>query len=205
MSTKSSSLSDEGLWQRAVAGDGDAFAGIFERHVDSVFTYCLRQVGSAADAEDVTSMVFFEAWRKARSVTFVAGSVRPWLLAVAMNIARNQARSRRRYQRMLDRLPTASVAPDAADEAIRDVESEEFTARLIACMNSLPRRERDVIALCDLAELSYAEAAAALGVPVGTVRSRLSRGRGKLRTKLASARLDSRFAPAVRSRQDGGL
>jgi RNA polymerase sigma-70 factor (ECF subfamily) len=198
-------LSDEALWQRAVAGDGGAFAQVYDRHVDTVFSYCLRQTVSAADAEDVTSVVFFEAWRKARSVTFVAGSVKPWLLAVAMNVARNQARSRHRYQRMLERLPAVAVTPDIADVAIRDVESEEFTARFVACMNTLPARERDVIALCDLAELSYDEAAAALGVPVGTVRSRLSRGRRRLRALLASAQSDERIATAVRARQNGDL
>lgn len=130
-------------------------------------------------------MVFLEALRRASAVRFVDGSALPWLLVVATNLARNQSRARRRYRALLARLPSPIPQADIADDVAADLESRERTARLRGAMGSLRPAEQDVLALCDLAELSYEEAATALGVPVGTVRSRLSRARAKLRGALA--------------------
>jgi len=171
---------DEELWLRAREGDGQAFATVFDRHSDAVFTHCLRRGASWADAQDQTSMVFLETWRKAGTLRFVEGSARPWLLLVATNVARNDARSRRRYAQAIARLPPAESEPDIADEAVRSAESREATARLAEAISSLRRTEQDVVALCHLGDLSYADAAEVLGIPVGTVRSRLSRARKRL-------------------------
>jgi RNA polymerase sigma factor (sigma-70 family) len=178
--------SDEELWSRALSGDAEAFATVFDRHVDAVYTHCIRRSGAWVDADDLTSMVFLEAWRKARRVRFVDGSIKPWLLVVATNIARTQARTRRRYEAMLCRLPRDDSALDAAEEVLADIEAEQRAAELAQAIATLRKVDQEVLALCDLAELSYADAAAALSVPVGTVRSRLSRARAKLRNALTS-------------------
>jgi RNA polymerase sigma factor (sigma-70 family) len=159
---------------------------VFDRHVDAVYSHCLRRCASWSEAEDLTSMAFLEAWRIRARVRFVEGSAKPWLLLVATNVARNEARARRRYEHAVSRLPRAESEPDIADEAIRDVDAEQAAQRLTTAMSKLRKSEQDVIALCDLGELSYAEAAGVLKIPVGTVRSRLSRARQRLQ-KLLSA------------------
>lgn len=175
---------DQILWPRACRGDTTAFATVFERHADAVHTHCARRTGSWSDAQDVTSLVFLEAWRKRHRVRFVGGSVRPWLLVVATNLARNDARARRRYARALARIPPDRHAVDVAEEAIHDLAAEQLAVTVAACLTRLRLDEQQVLSLCDMGELSYADAAAVLGVPVGTVRSRLSRARAKLRAVL---------------------
>lgn len=177
---------DEILWPRACEGDTGAFATVFERHADAVHTHCARRTGSWTDAQDLTSLVFLEAWRQRRRVHFVDGSARPWLLAVATNLARNDTRARRRYARALARIPTDRHAADVADEAIHDIATEELAVAVAGCMTQLRAEDQEVLSLCDMGELSYGEAAAVLGIPIGTVRSRLSRARTKLRALLAA-------------------
>lgn len=184
MDVPSDADTDESLWARAVAGDGSAFAAVFDRHADTVHTHCARRAGSWVDAQDLTSLVFLEAWRQRTRVRFVDGSALPWLLVVATNVTRNQTRARRRYARALARVPGDPHAPDIADEAIADIEAEQVAAEVAACIRRLRTDEQDVVSLCDLGGLGYAEAAAVLGIPVGTVRSRLSRARARLRAML---------------------
>lgn len=131
-------------------------------------------------------MVFLEALRRASAARFVDGSALPWLLVVATNLARNQSRARRRYRALVARLPGPVPHADIADDVAADLDARERTALLRNAMGSLRPAEQDVVTLCDLADLSYEEAATALGVPVGTVRSRLSRARAKLRRSLAA-------------------
>jgi RNA polymerase sigma-70 factor (ECF subfamily) len=193
MGVNTSDVTDADLWARARQGDGNAFAEVFGRHADSVFTHCFRRTGSRTDADDLTSLVFFQAWRNADRVRFVDGAILPWLLVVATNVARNESRARRRYQRLLERLPAHEDTHDIADEAISNVEAERHAALLGACIRRLSKKEQAVIALCLLSEMSYAAAADVLGVPIGTVRSRLSRARTKLQALLTES------APADRT------
>lgn len=174
---------DGPLWQQARAGDTAAFAVLFERHVDAVYAHCRRRGESVADAEDVTSLVFLEAWRRADAVRVVNGSVRPWLLVVATNVLRNQWRARARHQRLLARLPRGTE-PDVADGVLADAEAARRRGALADALGRLRREEQEAVALCDLGEVSYADAAAALGIPLGTLRSRLFRARRRLRQAL---------------------
>lgn len=178
-------LTDEELWRRATAGDGDAFGTIYDRHVDAVFRHCRRL--SPNDAEDATSVVFLEAWRNSRRVNFVAGSARPWLLVVATNVVRNTTRARRRYERLLARLPSPEAVSDVADEVVANLMEINRTDRLHRAIRGLRRAEREVIALCDLAQLTQADAALALAIPIGTVKSRLTRARAHLKQALSDA------------------
>jgi RNA polymerase sigma factor (sigma-70 family) len=175
-------LADAQLWALAAEQeDGAAFGEIFERHSAAVYAHCFRRTGHWTVAEDLTSVVFLEAWRRRRDVRFAAGSVLPWLLAVANNAASNSQRALRRHQRLLARLPPPGQEPDPADDAARRVDQERAIEPLLAELASLRRAERDVLTLCDWSGLSYADAATALGIPIGTVRSRLSRARKQLR------------------------
>jgi RNA polymerase sigma-70 factor (ECF subfamily) len=161
--------------------DADAdtarFAQLFDRHANELLRYCFRRTADAALAEDLVSIVFLEAWRRRGDLR---GDVdaRPWLYGIATNVARQQWRSRRRHAAALARI----AGHGRVDESAADVVAREQEMRaVLAGVARLPRRDQDVLALCVWSELSYEEAARALGVPVGTVRSRLARARRRLR------------------------
>ena len=188
MATDWTPLSDGQLWSRASADrDADAFGELFARHLNAVYNHCFRRTGSWSAAEDLTSVVFLEAWRKRRDVRLAGESILPWLLAVANNATRNADRSLRRHHRLLARLPEPTAVPDIAEDAASRADEERAMRRVLAELRALGEPEREVIALVDWAGLSYAEAATALGVPVGTVRSRLARAREQLRDRVAEA------------------
>lgn len=175
---------DDADWALAVAGEGQAFGRIFDRHRDRVFRHSVRWAESASDVDDIVAMTFFEAWRRRENVRLVDGSVLPWLLVTATNVARNQRRGRRRYHDLLDRLaiePFASDPGDLVDDGLAH-----------ASLATLPARERQVIVLRLVDGLSERETAEALGISIGTVKSRLSRGRMRLRIDLEGAAIDSR-------------
>jgi RNA polymerase sigma factor (sigma-70 family) len=173
--------SDAVLW--ALTGEEPtAFAELFQRHSDAVYNHCFRKTASWSTADDLRSVVFLEAWRRRRDVRLHDESILPWLLAVANNVVRTRARSMRRHRDMLRRLPVSVVsADDPENEAISRLHDEAQMRQVQAALGTLTRGEQDVLALCVWAELDYAGAAVALGVPVGTVKSRLSRARAKLR------------------------
>ena len=171
---------DAELWRLAARGDASAFGVLFERHSRAVYNFCFRRTGDWAAAEDLTSIVFLEAWRRREEVRLNDGRALPWLLGVAVNVLRNRRRSERRHRAALERLPIQRGVnfADDADGRLDDERRMRATLRTIA---KLPRREQEVLALCVWSGLSYEDAALALNVPVGTVRSRLSRARARVR------------------------
>lgn len=171
--------SDRELWTRSRAGDGNAFGRLFERHATTIYNYCFRRLGDWTAAEDALSVVFLEAWRR-RDADVRADKVLPWLYGIATNVLRNYARSRRRFAAALRRMPTPSAEPDFAEDADRRLDDARQMKRVLAAVRQLPQREQDVVTLCVWMELSYEDTANALGVPVGTVRSRLSSARARL-------------------------
>lgn len=177
---------DEVLWAAACRGDEEAFAVVFRRHCDAVQTQCARRAGSYDVADDLLATVFMQAWRSRGRVRFVDGSLRPWLMVVANNVVATHMRSRRRREAMTRRLTTTAAReqPETdADPAAR-LEALTFAPVLAAALSTLSPREQAVVALCDLAEYPQAAAAKALDVPLGTVKSRLSRAHQKLRDRL---------------------
>jgi RNA polymerase sigma factor (sigma-70 family) len=173
---------DDGqLWRQAQRGDAEAFAALFERHVGAVYTYCFRRTADWSTAEDLTSVVFLEAWRRRATLDLAAAKVLPWLLGVATNVLRNQRRSLRRYQDALSRLPPLEPERDFAGEADDRLADEQRMRGLLRLIARLPRAEQDALALCVWEGLSGADAAFILGVPEGTVRARLFRARARLR------------------------
>lgn len=171
---------DSLLWQRVRTGDAEAYGLLFERHADAIANYCFRRVGDWATAEDLLSIVFLVGWRR-RDKQLPPGKVLPWLYGIAGNVVRNQRRAQRRYAAALRRLREAEPEADAVERADERLDEERQMKRVLALVGRLPRREQEVFALCAWSELSYEDAALALGIPVGTVRSRLSRARARLR------------------------
>ena len=160
--------SDAVDWERAVRGDGEAFGRIFDRHRARVLRHGLRLAPTTADADDLVAITFLEAWRRRDAVRIVEGSVLPWLLVTATNVGRNLRRSATRYAALLERLPPGEHAADPADQLGRGVGAQ---------LARLPLADRQVLVLCVLEGYSERDAAAALGVAPGTVKSRLSRAR----------------------------
>jgi RNA polymerase sigma factor (sigma-70 family) len=160
--------------------DPGALASLFDRYGDRIYNHCFRHLADWAEAEDATSSVFLEVWRHRRRVRLHDGSVLPWLYGVATNVCRNAGRSRRRYLRAVTSLPAPVAEPDHAEQVSDRLGSEARMRAVLRQIEALPAREREVLGLVAWAGLSYEQAAAALDVPVGTVRSRLSRARARL-------------------------
>ena len=173
-------VDDSVLWSRARTGDREAFATLFERHARTIYNFCFRRVGNWATAEDLVSIVFLEACRRLDK-PLPSGKELPWLFGIATNVVRNRRRAERRHAAALRRVPKPNPEPSFADDSDQRVDDEELIGRALALVARLPRREQDVFALCAWSELSYEDAAIALRIPVGTVRSRLSRARARLR------------------------
>jgi RNA polymerase sigma-70 factor (ECF subfamily) len=159
----------------------EAFGELFEQHSGAIYNFCFRRTGDWALAEDLTSVVFLEAWRKRGRVDLITEPPLPWLYGVANNVLRNHSRSLRRFRSALERLPAPVPEPDFADETADRLADERRMRAVLTVIGDLPRREREVLSLCVWAELSYEDAATALDLPVGTIRSRLSRARARLR------------------------
>jgi RNA polymerase sigma-70 factor (ECF subfamily) len=186
LNTEVSELSDRVLWQQARDGHAIAFGVLFERHASRIYNYCFRRTADWALAEDLTSTTFLLAWRSRGRAPLKAESALPLLYGVATNVLRNQRRTLRRRNEALARLPLERAEEsDFADEASTRLDDRAAMRQLLRLFARLPRREQDVVALCDWSGLSYDDAAVALGIPIGTVRSRLARGRARLR-ELAS-------------------
>lgn len=152
-----------------------AFTSAYRRHADEVYRFCMRRVRNPAIAEEVLATVFMEAWRRREEVDFESRPIRPWLYGVARNVLRNHWRTQRRQevtQRNLEH-----VQRRYADDASEELDRRQTTEVLIGSLESLPEGQRRVVSLCLLGDSSYEDAAGDLEVPVGTVRSRLSRAR----------------------------
>jgi RNA polymerase sigma-70 factor (ECF subfamily) len=150
----------------------EAFRMIFDRHYDRVHRYAVSRVGGAG--EDIAADTFVIAFQRRRRYDSQHLHAAPWLLGIATNLIRRAHRNERRRLRTLaalhaERPPAAPEPADGSPSAIAHV------------LLRLHRRDRDVLLLHAIGELSYAEIAAALGIPEGTVRSRLNRARRVLK------------------------
>jgi RNA polymerase sigma factor (sigma-70 family) len=176
---------DASLWAEAATGDPDAFAAVYDRYADRIHGYCYRRSASWHVAEEITSGVFLEAWRRRADVVVDPDAgVLPWLYGVAANLLRNHARSRRRYERFLARIPGQGTEPDFSEEVDGRVDRLAALEPLRRALASLSDDDRDLLLLGIAEGLTPTQLATALNVPAGTVRSRLSRARRRLRNEL---------------------
>jgi RNA polymerase sigma factor (sigma-70 family) len=178
------SLDDAAIMERS-AHDPETFAILYDRHAAALHRYVARRLGDGA-ADDLVAETFLAEFRK-RS-RFAARDARPWLYGIASNLIGKHTRSEVRMLRAYARTGTDPVLTPSAvtldDGVVARVDSSAAARELARALATLSAGDREVLLLIAWADLSYAEAATALAIPVGTVRSRLNRARGKLRAAL---------------------
>jgi RNA polymerase sigma-70 factor (ECF subfamily) len=161
--------------------DPEAFGALFDRHATVVFRYLVRRVG-VDEADGMLGEVFRIAFEKRATYDVGRPNARPWLYGIATNLlARHRRREARRFHAMARALSESAPASDSTEAVADAVDAQELWPRVARVLGALPAGERDALVLYVWEELSYEEIAAALDVPVGTVRSRLNRARLTLR------------------------
>lgn len=175
--------------------DPAAFAGIFDRHWESIRAYCVSRGGSAG--EDIAAEVFRIAFDRRGEYDPAHDDAAPWLFGIATNLLRRHFRSGRRGHHALRRLAAmVGRGEDRAEEAdIGALEARSLGSELTAALRATPAADREALLLLAWAELDYAEIAAALQIPLGTVRSRIHRARERVRHHLDERKHDEHRAP----------
>jgi RNA polymerase sigma-70 factor (ECF subfamily) len=187
--------SDEELLVAHLRGDRRAFGELMARHERRVYGLCLRMLGSREDAEDATQEAFLAALRRAESFRREA-AFSTWLFRIAINAATDQARRRGRARVLpLETGEVAETMPSGADPG----DTVPNAVAVQAALRRVPEDFRAALVLCDLYGFAYTQAAEILEVPVGTVKSRLFRGRLALGEQLAAAE----GTPGARRRAGG--
>jgi RNA polymerase sigma factor (sigma-70 family) len=170
----------------------ELFGALFERHAGTLFRYACRRVGAEV-AEDVVAETFLAAFRQRARYDVSRSDARPWLLGI---LVREVSRHRRREISRLMALARA-VEPDQvdgpADRIAEDLTARSARARLAVALARLKQRDRDVLTLIAWQEMSYDEVGQVLGIPVGTVRSRLNRARRQMQEMLGTRELAGVF------------
>jgi RNA polymerase sigma factor (sigma-70 family) len=162
--------------------DPAAFGVLFDRHAAVLLRFFVRRV-DPSDAEGLLGEAFRIAFERRASFDRERDCARPWLYGIANNVVAKHRRSEARRLKATLRLAAArTLEEDPADRAASMVDASELWPRVADALDGLSDGERDALLLFAWEELSYEETAAALGVPVGTVRSRLNRARARLRT-----------------------
>ena len=159
----------------------ETFEAIFDRHFDAVHRYLARRAGRQR-ADDLASQTFVVAFERRATFRPDAPDARPWLLGIATNLLANDRRAERRLLETF-----ARVSVDARQAVVPAGSAAESDRNLAAALAKLDPAQRDVLLLHAWGELSYEEIADALGIPLGTVRSRLSRARASLQAELDTA------------------
>jgi len=181
--------SDDDLLLRARSGDQQAFLTLYRRRQGAIYRFATHMSGSAATAEDVTQDVFLALIREDCGFDPERGSLSAYLFGIARKLVlRNLEKGRADVALENGGEDGVRLELAAADNPLVDLTRRETLEALRRAVLALPRRYREVVILCDLEELDYADAAVALGCPIGTVRSRLHRARALLLEKLTPER-----------------
>lgn len=182
-------LDERELVERSRRGDLEAFNTIIGAYQDRVYGLCLRMVGSPQAAEDATQETFLSAYRNVGRMR--GPSLRAWLLRIAANACIDELRRRRRQPQLSLEAPAPGIDPERPLEVADPAAGPESLAlrgelceALQAELLRLPSDQRLAVVLCDVEGLSYEEIAVSMGSSVGTAKSRISRGRARLRESL---------------------
>jgi len=182
---------DDVLLRRAAKGDEESFTALYRRHQAALYRFALRMTGSTWAAEEIVQDVFMTLMREPKKYDSGRGPVGAYLYGIARN------RVMKHLERLPRELPLEETNDDGAD--VREIavnrftpahwaEQQERSERVRAAVLDLPAEFREAVVLCELEELSYEEAAQRSGCPIGTIRSRLHRGRALLLAKLEMLR-----------------
>jgi len=184
---ESPSRSDGDLLRLLSGGDEEAFLDFYRRHQGLVYRFALQMSGKTEIAEEVTQEVFMVVMASGARYDAGRGSVAAYLYGIARNIVLRALERERPYLTTLDEADTVYVDGDVLGDLARSERLETLRKAVLA----LPPSYREVVVLCDLHERDYAEAAAALGCAIGTVRSRLHRARALLAEKMRAGERDA--------------
>lgn len=169
----------------------DVFAELFHRYADDIHRYAARRLGTEA-ADDLMAETFVIAFQRRRRYDLSKPHARPWLYGIVTRLIGGHRRAEARRLRALSRVVSTAPADEGGGEPLAErvaarISAESTRGALSAALAKLPARHRDVLLVIAWGDLDYAEAAEALGIPVGTVRSRLHRARKKLREALGGS------------------
>jgi RNA polymerase sigma-70 factor, ECF subfamily len=192
-------MADDVLLARIAAGDVDALAELFRRHQQAIYRFVLHLSGSPALADDVTQDVFVTVIREAGKFEPGRAAVPAWLCGIARNFVRRRL-SLDKGTASIDADLAESSTPAVTPDPVGDLTTAERIEALRRAVLRLPIRYREAVVLCDLQEMAYVDVAEALDCPVGTVRSRLNRGRALLAAKMQAEQRDTARAVTRRTR-----
>ncbi len=177
---------DDGEVIRSSLADPERFAVLFDRYARQVHRYVSRRLGTQL-ADDIVGETFLVAFRRRETYDPERTLARPWLYGIATTLVARHRRSEERFLRALQRTGTDPLPEPMAETVVRRVAAGAQERALGGALARLPRGDRDVLLLVAWADLSYEETAQTLGIPLGTVRSRLHRARRRLREALGGA------------------
>lgn len=188
---------DDDLLRRMLAGDADAFTAVYRRWQGPLYRFALHMSGSHALAEDATQEVFMTLINKTAQFDAARGTLGAFLFGIARNKVRRRQERERAYTSITGPSEDSSGAAANAENRLQlqsqdDPARTESIERVRHAILALPEDFREVVALCDLEEMSYEEAAVALRCPVGTIASRLNRARALLATRLRKSESTAR-------------
>lgn len=183
-------------------GDPRSFMPVVERHQRVLFGYLARRVGPEL-AEEITSETFARAFAQRARFNAQWQSARPWLFGIALNLLRHHQRTEVRRLRAYARSGVDPLDSHDGDELVERLDAGRQGAALAAALAELKDGDRDALLLFAWGDLSYEEIGATLGIPVGTVRSRLNRARRQVREALERA-LPAETAPGGAPAPQGG-
>jgi RNA polymerase sigma factor (sigma-70 family) len=177
----------------------DAFGPVFDRHIDSIHAYLQRRVGRDL-ADELSAQTFLVAFDRRERYDLTRPDARPWLFGIATNLLRRHHRDELRQLRAYARSAVDPVLDPFAGIEER-VDASNMRRELVDALARTPAKELDALLLLAWADLSYTEIGEALGIPIGTVRSRLSRARSRIRELLPGDQARTECQP---NRDEGG-
>jgi RNA polymerase sigma factor (sigma-70 family) len=193
-------LDDAEVLRRSIRSP-EAFEEIFRRHHPALLRFARQRVGHDA-GEEIAARTLVVAFERRASFDGRSPSARAWLFGIASNLIRHHVRDERVHLAALGRLPIDPEVEDVADAERLDAERRRPS--LAAALSGLSDQERETFLLLVIADLTYPEIAAALDIPIGTVRSRIHRARQRLRERLAREEATQDAAPRRKALESDG-
>jgi RNA polymerase sigma factor (sigma-70 family) len=179
-------LSDAAAIERSLT-DPRTFEVIFDRHFDAVYRFAIGRVGNQ-DAADIAAETFARAFSRRHRFRLDRSSALPWLFGITVNVCRERSRRSDRSRRAVGRMnnPSDAITEPFENALTARVDAERLLPDLVAALRSLSDDEYALLMLAGESDLSYQEMADTLGIPIGTVRSRLARARRRVKSALTT-------------------